>query len=101
MEEELVAAGHAAQGFRERFRELGILIADTMVMYMDNQAAIKQVQNATISGKAKHIDVKYNFTKDLAAKGINAPTYVPTGEMETDLLTNFHIHHTGVWGKCC
>lgn len=61
MEKELVAAVNAAQelmGLRERFLELGIPIAEAMLMYMDKQAVIKQVQNATSSGKAKHIDVK-------------------------------------------
>ncbi|KAE8996641.1 hypothetical protein PF005_g26984 [Phytophthora fragariae] len=90
MEAEFVAAVHAAQelmGLCELFRELGIPISEPMVMHMDNQAAVKQVQNETSSGKAKHIDVKYKFTKDLAAKGIIAPTYVPTGEMAADLLT--------------
>ncbi|KAE9010021.1 hypothetical protein PF005_g3618 [Phytophthora fragariae] len=45
-----------------------------MVMYIDNQPVIKQVQNATSSSKAKHIDVKYKSTKDLAANGIIVPT---------------------------
>eukprot|EP00644_Phytophthora_capsici_P001920 jgi/Phyca11/107672/e_gw1.14.434.1 len=90
MEVDFAAAAHATQelmGLREVFGELGIPVSESLVVHMDNQAAIKQVQNETSAGKAKHIDVKYKFTKDLYFKGIITPTYVPTGEIAANLLT--------------
>jgi hypothetical protein len=62
-------------------------VVEPMIMWMDNQAAIKQVENEESSVKSKHIDVKLKFLKDYAQKSVVVPKYVATGDMIADLLT--------------
>jgi hypothetical protein len=90
MEAEYVSAARTAQelfGVKSLLSELGIETSSPMKMYMDNQAAIKQITNEGSSSKSKHIDVKLKFLKDYAQKSVLAPEYVSTNLMKADLLT--------------
>ncbi|KAE8877445.1 hypothetical protein PF005_g6501 [Phytophthora fragariae] len=89
-EAEFVAASCGGQellGLKELLSELGMALQLPLTLYMDNQAAIKQVQNEASSSRAKHVDVRLKFLQDYAAKEIIEPTYVETGEMIADLFT--------------
>ncbi|GMF43844.1 unnamed protein product [Phytophthora fragariaefolia] len=89
-EAEFVAASCGGQellGLKELLRELGMALQLPLILYMDNQAAIKQVQNEARSSRAKHVDVCLKFLQGYSAKKIIEPTYVETGEMIADLFT--------------
>ena len=56
-------------------------------LWIDNQAAIKQVESEESSIKSKHIDVKLKFIQDYVKKGILSASYLSTDAMVADLLT--------------
>jgi hypothetical protein len=90
MEAEFVSAsecGRSLLGLRETVQEIGLRVTKPMVTWMDNQAAIKQVESENRSAKSRHIDVKLKFLKDFAEKSVITPRYVATGYMIADLLT--------------
>nr|CCA23978.1 OSIGBa0134J07.9 putative [Albugo laibachii Nc14] len=74
-------------GSARPFSELGFVVELPMKMEMDNQAAIRQMENEESSVRAKHIDIKLKFLMDYAKKGILKPVYVSTEMMAADLLT--------------
>jgi hypothetical protein len=47
----------------------GVLVSDTTTIWEDNQSTIAYSQNALVSDKTKHIDLKYYFVKDHVAHG--------------------------------
>jgi hypothetical protein len=90
MESEFIAAARGAQellGCHELLQEIGSPSQLIMVLHMDNQAAISQVTSEASSQRAKHIDIKYKFLKDLYYKGKLKPLHVPTKTMVADLMT--------------
>ena len=58
-----------------------------MKMEIDNQAAIRQMENEERSTRAKPIYFKIEFIKDCAKRGIRKPCYVEAEEGAADLLT--------------
>lgn len=56
------------------------------MLKIDNQAAIKQLQNETSASSSKHVDIKLKFIKDYTKKGKMRPEHVATGDMVADLL---------------
>lgn len=61
--------------------------ADPIVVWEDNQSCIKMIESERIERRSKHIDTKHAFTKDLYQRGIINLRYLPTAEMEADLMT--------------
>lgn len=50
------------------FHELqisGIVSKNEIIIYIDNQGAIKLVENPIFQKQSKHIIIKYHYTKDL------------------------------------
>jgi hypothetical protein len=89
-EAEFVAASCGGQkllGLRELLGELSMPVHLPLALYIDIQAAIKQINNEASSGRAKHVDIRHKFLRDYAAKRIVSPHYVETNEMLADLLT--------------
>ncbi|CAI5720386.1 unnamed protein product [Peronospora destructor] len=105
MKAEFTSAPHAGQellALRKLLSELGFMEELPMKMEMDNQAAIRQMENEESSARAKHIDIKLNFMKDYAKNGIIKPIYVSTEMMAADLLTKaFSAPRLQVLMKMC
>jgi hypothetical protein len=57
--------------------------------YGDNEATLSLIKNLTagVSGRSKHIDVKYKFLRDRYVRGDINVQYVPTTEQLADCLT--------------
>jgi hypothetical protein len=90
MESEFVASARGVQdllGCYELLQEVGCMTEQPMKLYMDNQAAIAQIQSEASSQRSKHIDIKYKFLKDLYYKKRLTPIHVPTKSMIADLMT--------------
>ncbi len=59
----------------------------SIVIYADNQRAIKLVNNSIFQKRTKHIVVKYHYTRDLISQRVIKLKYRPTAEMIADGLT--------------
>jgi len=58
-----------------------------MILYCDSQAAIAYTKDPKYHNKTKHIDIKYNFVRDVVASGEITLQYIPTREMIADPFT--------------
>ncbi|GMF15396.1 unnamed protein product [Phytophthora fragariaefolia] len=89
-EAEFVAASCGGQellGLKELLSEIAMQLKLPLTLFMDGQAAIKQIENETSSGRSKHVDIRLKFLRDYTAKKIVGPTYIGTEDMIADLLT--------------
>jgi hypothetical protein len=66
--------------------ELG-LKEEILNVYLDNQGAIAIAKNLEGLGRAKHIDIKHHFIKDLVEKGLLSLEYVASEHQMADFLT--------------
>jgi len=57
------------------------------MLYGDNQACLAIAKDPEHHGRTKAIDVRYHHVRDLIARGIITPEYMPTGHMLADGLT--------------
>ena len=92
MEAEFVTCSFVVQEVVWLKRFLGHLgIIDNYVgavtIYCDSQAAIAYTKDPKYHGKAKHIDTKYNFVRDIIEKKEVTLKYLPTQAMVADPLT--------------
>ncbi|CAH0474329.1 unnamed protein product [Peronospora belbahrii] len=72
-EAEFVAASEVARellGIREMLYKIGAVPKQSMLMHMENQSAIRQLEDEASSLKAKQIDVRVKFVCDFARRGI-------------------------------
>eukprot|EP00963_Diacronema_lutheri_P014467 scaffold2931_cov1286-Pavlova_lutheri.AAC.1 len=56
-------------------------------IYMDNQSALRLIQNPQSVTRAKHIDVQHHFLRERAIREEVKFEYCPTNEMNADYLT--------------
>uniref|UniRef100_A0AAV1UB90 Uncharacterized protein n=1 Tax=Peronospora matthiolae TaxID=2874970 RepID=A0AAV1UB90_9STRA len=90
MEAEFVAASEQTRellGIREMLREIGMPPGLPMTLYIDNQAAIKQLDGEASSLKAKLIDVRLKFVRDYSRREIIQAQYVRSEAQVADLMT--------------
>jgi hypothetical protein len=89
-EAEYVTACFAAQEIqwiRQLLAEINVPFgADATTVYSDSQSAMHMASNPT-SGRAKHMDIKYHFTKEAVERGVVSFKYVHTSEQAADGLT--------------
>ena len=74
-------------GVREMLSEIGMAPELSMLMQVDNQAAIRQIEGEVSSRKANHIDDPVKFVCDFARRGIVRAQFVRSELMLADLLT--------------
>lgn len=67
--------------------EIGYSLTRPTVIYVDNQSAIQTANNRLISGRSKHIDLRYHFIRDEIAAGNIALKWIETTENLADLMT--------------
>jgi hypothetical protein len=63
------------------------LINGTTTIWEDNQSAIAYSQNALVSEKTKHIDLKWHFLKDHVEHGTVRLRYLPKDRMVADMFS--------------
>ena len=89
-EAEYISAARAAQEatwIHTFFSEIGHPLKKPITLYVDNQSAIKLIQNPVAHDRTKHIDIKYHFIRDAQARGIINVEYCPTNDQVADVLT--------------
>jgi transposase InsO family protein len=89
-EAEYVAATHAAKEgiwLRRVAGEILLSEPEPMMLYCDNQAALKLAQDDNYHARTKHIDIRYHFIRDVVQRGLIELQYCPTDDMTADILT--------------
>ncbi|CAK1579065.1 unnamed protein product [Parnassius mnemosyne] len=88
-EAEFVAACEAAKEMiwlRQLMLDLGEN-CKCVTMFIDNQSAIKLINNPVYHKRTKHIDVKYYFIREKVELGMIKINYVPSKNQFADILT--------------
>lgn len=89
-EAEYVAGFHAAyQGIwlEELLVELKVTTRNPIELRMDNTSTINLAKNPVSHGRIKHIEVKYDFLREVMSKGKIELLYCKTTEQWADLFT--------------
>lgn len=60
---------------------------DSVYLRMDNQSAIRLVENSENHKRTKHVDIKNHFIREKFREGLFELTYVPTDDQVADVLT--------------
>lgn len=60
---------------------------DPVLIHYDSIAALACAKDPKYHGKIKHIEVKYNFIKDMIAHKEMVPEHILTSQMIANLLT--------------
>uniref|UniRef100_A0AAG5DHX2 Uncharacterized protein n=1 Tax=Anopheles atroparvus TaxID=41427 RepID=A0AAG5DHX2_ANOAO len=67
--------------------DVGEQLVGPVLVHEDNQSCIALTKGDRAERKAKHIDTKFNFVKDMVRDGIVQLQYCATENMQADLLT--------------
>lgn len=87
-EAEFVAASETCKSaiwLKQLLSELQFKVTPTISV--DNQSAIKLIQNPQFHKRTKHIDVRYQFIREQYELGNININYIPTNLQESDILT--------------
>ncbi|XP_070014717.1 secreted RxLR effector protein 161-like [Nicotiana sylvestris] len=92
MEAEYVALASATQEvvWLKKFLEHLLDIAETtkaVLVYCDSEAAISSTKDPKFHCKTKHIDIKYNYARDMVKRKVVNVKYVSTKDILADPLT--------------
>ena len=60
---------------------------DTMIVYCDNSSPIDIFKNPIQHSKTKHMEIGYNFIRDLVERKIVLLEYIPTERQNADIFT--------------
>ena len=77
----LASAAQEAMWMRQLTALLGDRPQEAVTVFEDNQSAI------CMTGRSKHISIKYHFIRDQVDKGSVKLQYCPTEDMVADMLT--------------
>jgi hypothetical protein len=91
-EAEYMAASDAARELEWLTRlvnDMGLYAADAdpIMFYIDNRGAKDLIQSSLVSKRSKHIDIRYHYVRDIAARGIIKITPIGTSDMAADGFT--------------
>jgi hypothetical protein len=58
-----------------------------VILKIDNKGAVDLANSWSISGGTKHMEVRYQFLRELKEKGILRVKWIPGNENDSDLFT--------------
>ena len=67
--------------------DIGEFPKEPIIVHEDNQGAIVISAQEKEIQRTKHIDVKFNFLRDLITKGVIEVKYISTNEQLADVMT--------------
>lgn len=76
-----------AKWIQKLLKELGINSNEPVVIYEDNQSCISIANDSKESMRMKHLDIKYNFIRDVIANGEVYIEYMQTNDQVADIMT--------------
>ena len=71
----------------EEANDLFDLQLDATCIYCDNQSCVKLLQNPVFHDKSNHIEIKYQYIRDMVQRGVVNIQYVAMDEQIADVLT--------------
>ena len=80
-------AGQEAKFLHGVLEQVGVDILMPITMHCDNQSCIRIIENPCLHTRAKHIDIRYHFVRDLVREGILDFVYCPSRENVADVFT--------------
>src|SRR5216683_2606408 len=89
-EAEYVAATHAAKEalwLRRLLFELFPSLETPTILFCDNQATLRLIEDDNYRARTKHIDKRYHFIRKVMQNGALQLIYCPTDNMAVDILT--------------
>lgn len=72
---------------RQLVASLGCTISKPITIYCDNQGTIKMIENAEVSTRNKHIDLRHHFIRDRQEDKIIKLVYIESEEQAADFMT--------------
>ena len=81
------AACSEAVWLRKMISGLFDLQLEATWIYCDNQSCIKLSENPVFHDKSKHIEIKYQYIRDMVEKGAVELLYIATEQQIADVLT--------------
>lgn len=72
---------------RSLLAEIGYPQLEPTIIYEDNMSTIAMVNNDGNSQKTKHIDIRYNLTREQVKNKVICMEHLPTVDMTSDMLT--------------
>lgn len=89
-EAEYIAGATAVQDclwVKQLLEELNLGKKDTVILNIDNQSAIKNMENDVTTARMKHINIKFHFIREAIRNKDIEVRYCPTTDMRADILT--------------
>jgi hypothetical protein len=90
LEAEYIAASEVCKtliGMEQLLSEIGLQIITPIPLWIDNQAAIINIQQESSSSRLKHVDTRIKFLCDRANQMQVSPKYVKSEHMIADMFT--------------
>ncbi|KAJ3535136.1 hypothetical protein NMY22_g6623 [Coprinellus aureogranulatus] len=81
------AAGREIFWMRTLLKEIGVEVKGPSPLMVDNQLALRILNNPEHHGQMKHIDVKYHWVRDAVKQGKIEVHFLPTQDMIADIFT--------------
>jgi hypothetical protein len=72
---------------RNLLEDIGFRQEDPSIVYEDNQSVIAAISGKMNHQRTKHINIKYQYTREQAKQGVITVKYLETERMTADLLT--------------
>lgn len=72
---------------RRLLSDLGVTVEGAVTYYEDNQSCIRVAEEPKDSRRLKHVDIKYDFIRELVQDGRIAISYMPTEKQLADIMT--------------
>ena len=83
----LACAAQEAVWLQQLISDLKNKPAGAIMIYEDNQSAIAMSENPQFHGRAKHVDIKFHFIRELLEKERVTLKFCPSENMIADMLT--------------
>ena len=87
---------------RGLLREMGVILTEPTILYVDNTSAIALIKDAKSCVRTRHIERRYLKIRELVDAGYISVVYVNTADNHADVLTkalprpDFERHKTAV-----
>ena len=62
-------------------------VLETTIIHCNNQSCVKLSENPVLHDGSKHIEMRYQYLRDMVQKGAIRLQYVPTEEQIADIFT--------------
>lgn len=72
---------------RRILEEIGLMQTGGTIIYCDNMSIIKLSKNSVLHKRRKHIDVRYNFLRDLTNDGVVELVHCKAQLQVADIMT--------------